>query len=386
VTVGAQRLSLRKGLVMVQFAISQILIIGTLVVSQQMRYFQNKSLGFDKDAIVLAELPDTLEVDKLNALKNQLLDNPHIQQVSFGIGSPTAENNLDTKFKIASMADTDQAYSTEVKTIDADYVAVFDLQMAAGRALTQPDLQHKRALVNETLVKTAGFTQPEAVIGKQIQILGDKYEIIGVVKDFHMHSFHEKINPCVLLYFPRFLREAAIKIQTAGGMQEVQEAIAHLESVWNTSFPEYVFDYQFLDDYLATNYEQENKTFRYFQLFSALAILIGCLGLYGLISFMAEQKTKEVGIRKLLGASVSSIIALFSKEYMLLIGLAFLAAAPLAYYFMHNWLQNFAYRIDLEIGVFALGMLISIGIAFLTVGYKSYRAAVANPVESLKDE
>ena len=378
--------SLRKGLVVVQFAISQILIIGTLVVSQQMQYFQNKSLGFDKDAIVLASLPDTLGADKLDALKNQLLDNPHIRQVSFGIGSPTAENNLDTKFKMTSMAEDEQGYATEVKTIDADYVATFDLQMAAGRALSPPDLQHKRALVNETLVKTAGFTQAEEAIGEQIIILGDTYEIIGVVKDFHMHSFHEEINPCVLLYFPQFLWEAAIKINTGGGMQNVQEAIAHLENVWNTSFPEYVFDYQFLDDYLATNYEQENKTFRYFQLFAGLAILIGCLGLYGLVSFMAEQKTKEVGIRKVLGASVRSIMALFSKEYILLIMLAFFVAAPLAYYFMHNWLENFAYRIDLEIGVFAIGMLISIGIAFLTVGYKSYRAAVANPVESLKDE
>jgi putative ABC transport system permease protein len=355
-------------------------------VSQQMQDFQNKSLGFEKDAIVLAPLPDTLGTDKLDALKNQMLDNPHIRQVSFSIGSPTAENNLDTKFKIVSGTNPDQGYSTEVKTIDADYAAIFDLQMVTGRLLIPSDLQHKRALVNETLVKTAGFTQPEAAIGEQIQILGDKYEIIGVVKDFHTQSFHEKINPCALFYFPHFLREAAIKIDTEGEMQHVQEAIAHLENVWNTSFPEYVFDYQFLDDYLATNYEQENKTFHYFQLFSALAILIGCLGLYGLISFMAEQKTKEVGIRKVLGASVSSIIALFSKEYMLLIVLAFLAAAPLAYYFMHSWLENFAYRIDLGIGVFALGMLISITIAFLTVGYKSYRAAVANPIDSLRNE
>jgi len=377
---------LRKGLVMVQFTLSQVLIIGTLVVSQQMQYFQNKSLGFDKEAIILASLPDTLGTDKLEVLKNQMLDNPYIRQVSFSIGSPTAENNLDTKFKITASPDADQAYSTEVKTIDEDYLPVFDLQIAAGRALTQADLEHKRALVNETLVKTAGITQPEAVIGEQIQILGDKYEIIGVVKDFHTQSFHEKINPCALFYFPHFLREAAIKIDTEGGVQHVQEAITHLEKVWNTSFPEYVFDYQFLDDYLTTNYEQENKTFRYFQLFSGLAILIGCLGLYGLVSFLAEQKTKEVGIRKVLGASVGNIIGLFSKEYISLILLAFLIAAPLAYYFMHSWLENFAYQIDLKLDVFASAILISICIAFLTVGYKSYRAAVANPVESLRSE
>ncbi len=379
-------ISLRKGLVMVQFVISQILIIGTLIISQQMQYFQNKSLGFDKEAIINVILPDTLSEQKLEVLKNRLLENTSIQQVSFGIGGPIAESNIDTRFKMASSANEEQAYTAEIKTIDADYIDTYNLQLVAGRPLAQADLQQKRALVNETLVKTVGFAQPGEAVGQIIKVFSGDYEIIGVVQDFHIQSLHQKIRPCVLLYYPFFMRSAGIKVNTNGGMQTVQDALSHVEKVWSTTYPDYVFDYQFLDDYLATNYEQENKTFRYFQLFAGLAILIGCLGLYGLVSFLAEQKTKEVGIRKVLGASVSNIIGLFSKEYIYLIALAFLLAAPLAYYFMHSWLENFAYRIDLKAGVFAIGILISFGIAFLTVGYKSYRAAAANPVESLRNE
>ncbi len=385
-TRNGKNISLRKGLVVVQFAISQILIIGTLVVSQQMQYFQNKSLGFDKEAIVTVDLPDTLSEQKLEVLKSRLLENANIRQASFGIGGPVAESNIDTRFKLATSSDDEQAYTTEIKTVDADYISTFNLQMTAGRVLTQSDLQHKRALVNEALVKTTGFAQPEEALGQQIKVFGDTYEIIGVVQDFHMHSLHQKIRPCVLLYYPFFMRSAGIKINTVGGIQTVQDAIAHVEKVWNTTFPEYLFDYQFLDEYLATHYEQENKTFRYFQLFSVLAILIGCLGLYGLVSFMAEQKTKEVGIRKVLGASVSHILVLFSKEFISLVLVAFCIAGPVAWYVMQQWLENFEYKIGMGMGVFLVAIMASMCIAVLTAGYQSVKAAVANPVKSLRSE
>jgi ABC-type antimicrobial peptide transport system permease subunit len=206
--------------------------------------------------------------------------------------------------------------------------------------------------------------------------------IVGVVKDFHSRPLQEEIRPCLLAAHRRIYEEAGIKIEAAG----MKEALAHIEKVWSATFPEFVYSFEFLDERIANFYQEEQKISQLFRAFTAIAIFIGCIGLFGLISFMAAQRTKEIGVRKVLGASVQNILLLFSREFALLIGAAFLVAAPVAYFVMQNWLEDFAYRISIGAGVFALALGVTLLIAAFTVGYRATKAALANPVEALRYE
>ena len=237
-------------------------------------------------------------------------------------------------------------------------------------------------VVNELMVKKLGFQNPEDIIGKKITIFGGTIgaPIVGVVKDFNGSSLEKERRPIVLGSYKPVYRLINIKIQP----QQVKQTLAAVEKLWNKTYPDFTYEYQFLDDKIASLYKQESRLSQLYQLFAGIAIFISCLGLYGFVSFMALQRTREVGIRKVLGASVPSIIYLLSREFTVLIGVAFLIAAPLAYYFMHQWLQRFAYRIDIGAGIFMSTILISEIIAWLTVGYQAIKAAVANPVKSLR--
>ena len=378
-TIGG--ISLRRGLVVTQFAISQILIIGTIVAISQMNFIRNADLGFNKNAVfVLTSNWDSIQISRQPALKQQLLRLPGIESVSFSSDVPSSENNWSTNFAFDHRPD--EKFNLFLKFADADYFKTFALQFAAGHAYAASDTVTD-IVVNETLVKKLGLKNPNEAIGKQIKLGGNRWNnIVGVVKDFKTNSLREETKPTMLASSKRFYGTASVKIHSSN-LTQTKDAIL---KTWDKFNPEFAPTSFFLDENINDFYKQENQLSLLYKIFAGIAIFISCLGLYGLVSFMAVQRTKEVGIRKVLGASVKNIVFLFSKEFTILIGVAFLVAAPLAWYMMNNWLSNFAYRIHISATTFIMAVIISIIIAWITVGYKSIVAALANPVKSLRTE
>ncbi|MDB4901465.1 MAG: FtsX-like permease family protein [Mucilaginibacter sp.] len=377
-------ISLRRGLVVLQFCIAQVLVIGTLVVITQMNYLKNYSLGFDKEAIVNVNVPsDSVSHLKIDALRNQLLQQPGIKSVSFSFASPSDNNGWGTDFKFNnSPKRTD--FGASLKWSDAEYFKLYGLRFIAGRPFIKSD-QVREYVVNETLVKKLGIHDPKDIIGKSINLWDDKSKfarVVGVVKDFNIASLRQPIPPVLMASWKDVYQTINIKLQTG----KINQTLTSIQRLWNSTFPDYVYDRQFLDEKVAGFYDRETQLSTLYKIFAGIAIFISCLGLYGLVSFMAVQRTKEVGIRKTLGATVSHIVYLFSKEFTLLILVAFAISAPVGWYFMNKWLQAFTYKISLGPGIFILAIAASVIIAWLTVGYKAIRAALANPVNSLRSE
>lgn len=375
-------LFLRRGLVTFQFVISQVLIIGTIVVASQMNYFRNKPLGFDKDYVITFGLNDNDE-GKLQTMKNKLLENSNVQHVSFAVGVPTSENDINSEIKVIGI---DDEFEVGIKAVDFDYMSTFDIQLAAGRWFLNkaPGVDAKEFILNETAVRNLGLGNAEEALGKEIAFGLDNAKglVVGVVKDFHVSSLREAIKPIVMIQHPKLYYQAGVKISSSN----VPETIAHVKRVWDQTFPGFLFDYEFLDESIAKNYAREEQLYAIFKIFSGISIGIGCLGLFGLISFLVVQKTKEVGVRKVLGASVTSVVALFSKDFMKLLLIAFLVAAPLCWYVMGQWLSEFAYHVPLKMEYFILGGMINVIVAFGTISYQAVKAAGANPVDSLRSE
>jgi len=374
-------LTLRKSLVVTQFAISQIMIVGTLVVAYQMDFFQNRNLGFNKDAVISFNIPDQ---NKTEVLREQLMKTPGVRQISFSSGAPVFNNNFAPFVSPEHGVTKDDV--TELKFIDESYIDMFQMQLLAGDKIRRNNKSESDTvydvLVNETLVHKLGIQDPQKAIGSHINVNNDYCTITGVVKDFQSESKHKKIRPCVLLYRTDNFYTASVKL----ALPHMNGTIGAIDKSWSALFPQEVFDYEFLDDHIAAWYRQEQKEYTAFKLFAIVAILIGCLGLYGLIAFATAQRAKEVGIRKVLGASLSSILLLFSREFVVLIAIAFLIAAPIGYYFMNNWLHGFAYQITIGPQIFAVAMLTSFVIAGGTIAYQTIKAAVVNPVKSLRAE
>jgi putative ABC transport system permease protein len=373
---------LRRTLVVAQFAISQLLIIGTIVAVNQMDYVNKADLGFNKDAIlIIPGYTDSISLQKMNGFKQQLLQDPQVKAVSFISDPPSSENGWGTNFNFDNST-KDLNFTAFLKQGDADYFKTFGLRFAAGRGYDVSDTM-RQAVVNETMMHKLGIQNPHDMVNKTIRVSGLHWaNITGVVADFKTNSLREAIKPIII--FPRktYEAEAAVKIQT----HDLKGTVARIQKLWESTYPEYAYNAYFLDDNIAQFYQQENQLALVYKIFAGIAIFISCLGLYGLISFMAVQRTKEVGIRKVLGASVSSIVYLFSKEFAVLIVISFVIAMPAAWYLMTSWLQNFVYRISLSAWVFVAAIVISIIIAWLTVGYKAIKAALANPVRSLRSE
>lgn len=374
-------LFLRSGLVTFQFVISQVLIIGTIVVASQMNFFRNKPLGFDKEQIVTFSLKDN-DPTLLHTLKTELLSNSNVQNVSFGVGAPTSDNDINSEIKVTGL---EGDFEVSFKTVDFDYLKTYDLRLTSGRWYLKENQNGEEIefVINETAARELGYSSEE-VLGKEISFgMNDiKGNVVGVVKDFHVKSLREAIKPIVMFQYPVLYFEGGVKISNSN----VPETIEHIKSVWEMAYPGYLFTYEFLDDAMSKNYSREEQLFSIFKIFAGISIGIGCLGLFGLISFMVVQKTKEVGVRKVLGASVAGIVLLFSTDFMKLLLIAFLIAAPVSWYAMEQWLSGFAYKIDLSPYYFLLGGLINVVIAFLTIGYQARKAGVANPVDSLRDE
>jgi ABC-type antimicrobial peptide transport system permease subunit len=378
-TVGG--ISLRRGLVVLQFAISQILIIGTIVAVSQMNFVQHADLGFNKEAIlVLNSNADSVIVGRQPAFKQQLLQIPGIQSVSFSSDVPSSDNNWASNFAYDHRPDED--FSIFMKLGDEDYIKTYGLQLAAGRWYEKSDTMNE-VVINETLLRKLNVKDPTAAIGKEIRTGRSPWRtIVGVVKDFKSNSLRQDLQPLLLGERSKYYSTTGIKLKT-NNLSRIQAAV---QEAWNKVNPEYAYTSAFMDENINNFYRQEQQLSLLYKIFAGIAIFISCLGLYGLVSFMAVQRTKEVGIRKVLGASAAHIIYLFSKEFTLLIIIAFAIAVPVAYYLMNGWLNNFVFRVNMGPGVFVLAIAASIILAWLTVGYKSIKAALSNPVKNLRSE
>ncbi|SDP50263.1 duplicated orphan permease [Mucilaginibacter sp. OK268] len=373
----------RRGLVVFQFVIAQVLIIGTLIVTSQMDYFRNADMGFRKDAIIYASFPgDSLSRTKTDYLRDQLLKISGVEKISFSMFSPSTNGEgwyFDLRTPGNKSINPDMVVS--MKMADPGFFSVYSLPIVAGRAYFPSDTM-REYVVNETVIRKLGIQSPKDAIGKLINVGGRTFPIVGVVKDFHDNSLRDPIIPIVMTTRKNGYGLANIKI----GLSKTKAITAAMESLWNRNFPEFTFEYKFMDQTVANFYKQENQLSQLYTIFSGIAIFISCLGLYGLISFMAIQRKKEIGIRKVLGAPVKDIVVLLSKEFTMLVIIAFFIASPLAWYFMHQWLQGYTYHIIIGLGFFAATILSSICIAWLTVGYTAIKAALTNPVNSLRTE
>ena len=376
-------ITLRRGLVVLQFVIAQALIIGTLLVLRQMNYFNNTPMGFDKQAIVRVPFPqDSVSLTQLDYLRNRLLAMKGVQRVSYNNATPAEFGSWWVDFKFDHAAKAEPFYAVQ-KRVDANYLATYSLPLVAGRNISGAD-SVKEFLINETLAKRLGFSNPHDIINKEINMGDGGYvgPIAGVVKDFHSFSLKDSLAPMLMFNFKPSFDEAAIKLDG----NDIPATLHSIEALWNQTYPDYVFEYEFMDEKLAKFYADEARLSQIYKIFSSIAIFLSCLGLYGLASFMAVQRIKEVGIRKVLGATAANIVYLFSREFVVLIGIAFVIAAPITWYFVHQWLQQYVFRLPISGWIFGVGGLLAVLIAMATVGWQALRAATVNPVKNLRTE
>jgi len=376
-------ISLRRGLVVFQFVIAQLLIIGTVVVVKQMHYFRNRPMGFDKDGIVLINLPSDSSLKiKYPLLKSRMEALPGVVSASLCMDAPSSDWAWATDFFFDNDAEKKDFFITS-QLADTGYFKTFGISLLAGRLPFNSDTA-RELVVNEALVHKLGLHSPEDIIGKTMAYSGwtRKVPIVGVIKDYNNKSLREAIAPMAITTEYRAYEFIAVRMDR----KNMNNTMENVHQLFSGIYPTFMFDPVFFDEKIEKFYKNEAITAQLFKIFSALAIFISCLGLFGLVSFMAVQKTKEVGIRKVLGASARSIVYLFSKEFTILIGIAFLIAAPLGYYFMQEWLSGFYYHTDIGWLVFAIAICSSVIIAWITVGYKAVKAAIANLVKSLRTE
>ncbi|HEV3324017.1 MAG TPA: ABC transporter permease [Puia sp.] len=375
-------ISLRRGLVVFQFVIAQTMIIGTIIIVRQMNYFNKGSMGFDKDAIVTVPIPpDSAGNSRIGYLRNTLKTMPGVKNISFNTTPPATDNNNWGDFEFDNNPEKGKEMYSIIKLTDADYLNTYGMQLVAGRNFSS-DTAHE-FLVNERLVHDLGISRPEDALNKEFDLGAFmKGKIVGVLKNFHSTGFKDKYSRVIMVPFKPAYNTAGIKLTSANP----SATLAAIEKLWNQTYPNFVFEYQFLDDSIETFYRQEQQQTELYKIFAAIAIFLGCLGLYGLASFMAIQRTKEVGIRKVLGASIQNIVYLFTREFALLIAIAFLIAAPIAGYFTHRWLQDYAFRLPIAWWIFLAGGAASLTVALLTISFNAMKAAMANPVKSLRTE
>ncbi|MEQ9375193.1 MAG: FtsX-like permease family protein [Imperialibacter sp.] len=382
---GLRGFSVRKALVVFQFMISQALVFGTLVVLQQTSFLQDQPLGFDKEAIITTWVPDQ---SAITALGERIKSVNGVANVSFCIGAPLSSANSGANFYEPTVPKEQRGdLAANFKAVDENYLALFDIELLAGRNLRRSD-SSSAVIASEQTIHSLGFQTPHEAVGSKIRTGYDDNtrEIVGVVKDFHAYTLHESMEKVVLLYYQPEFFTMAIKFSAGSSSAVASETIAEVEGIWNETFPDFIFDYRFLDAAIAAKYETERNLATLFMIFASIAILIGALGLYGLISFMANERTKEIGVRKVLGAGRLQMLLMFWKEIAGLLLIAFVIASPLVYGLMSDWLNDFAYQIDIGFVVFVSAFFVSLLVALVSTGYRSMQAASSNPVNSLRSE
>jgi ABC-type antimicrobial peptide transport system permease subunit len=371
----------RRSLIISQFAISQVLIIGMIVIMNQLRFARQSDLGFTKDAMVMIPTGDEVNPVTNNTMKNEIEKMPGVEAVSLCYAAPASIDHWNNSIKFDDSSE-EVNFRTSIKAGDVDYLKIFDIALMAGRNLSPSDTV-REMLVNEALVRKLGLT-PNDALGRFITADGGSMHapIVGVMKDFHDKSFHQEINPILITTFSDDYINFAVKLNLANA----KTTLAAIEKVWTAQHPDELFHFEFLDESIAGFYTTEETMLSLIQIFSMIAIFIGCLGLYGLVCFMTAQKTKEVGIRKILGGTIGHILWIFGKEFSTLIVIAFFVAAPVGWWVMDAWLQEFEYQIDISPWIFVLAIGSSLIIAGLTVSYQVTKTALMNPSQSLRTE
>jgi putative ABC transport system permease protein len=382
---GFKKSNLRSSLVVFQFTTSIILIIGTIVVYNQLNYIQTKNLGFNKDQVLIINGTGALE-QNARAFKNEVLNLPGVSIGTLSGYLPIASSaRNDNSYSREPVMNVNNGFNMQTWRIDHDYIKTFGMEIIKGRDFSK-DFPSDSAgiIINETTAKILGYEDP---VGQKIYTIEEvpekviAYHIIGVVKNFNFNSLRENIGP---LSF--FLGKSEWRASFKVSANNIESLLQQVENKWKTLAPGMPFSYEFLDQGFDNMYRVEQRVGKIAITFAILSILIACLGLFGLATFMAEQRTKEIGIRKVLGASVSNVVSMLSKDFLKLVTIAFCFAVPLAWWAMHTWLQDFAYRIDIAWWVFVLAGFIALIIAVMTVSFRAIKAALANPTKSLRAE
>jgi putative ABC transport system permease protein len=380
VAANTNGLSLRKALVIVQFSITVVLIIGTLVILGQMDFLREKPLGFDSAAVAMIDVPgDSTSKKQYDTFKTQLLAMKEVQLVSFCQAPPSSNNVMENTFSYHGRENKD--FAIRVSAADEIYFKLFDLKVLAGKVYRKSDTI-SGYVVNETFLKKMNISNPQEVIGKELNQSGLKGPIVGVIQDFNDKSLRESISPLAIYPAKSEYYTLAVKMN----LKEMMPAMKKIELLWNNTFPNHIYSSSFVKDNINSYYEGERVMGVLFKVFAGIIIFISFIGLFGLISFVATQRTKEVAIRKVLGASTFELVRLLNGSFLLMVFIANLIAWPLAYIFASTWLSAFTYRIELTPWPFVTAMLISMIVTLLTVSLRSYKAAVANTIHALKYE
>lgn len=382
--LGSKSGSLRSVLVVVQFTTSIILIIGTIVVYRQLHYIQSTNIGYKKDQVLIVDNTGALN-SNVDAFKNEVQKMTGVVSGTMSSFLPVSNSSRnDNTWSKEAVMTSQNGFDMQNWAIDYDYISTMGMQMAKGRNFSRDfGADSTSVIINETTAKILGYNDP---LGKSLYTFGEnnvvvKYEIIGVIKNFHFETLHKEVAP-LCLRLDKNPYTISFKVNTA----DVSGLITNIKSKWNAMAPGIPFSYRFLDDSFSDMYKAEQRAGTIAIIFSSLAIFIACLGLFGLATFIAEQRTKEIGIRKVLGASVQGIVQMLSKDFMILVAISFIIAVPVAWYFMHSWLQDFAYRTDLSWWIFIVAGIAALAIALLTVSFQAIKAALSNPVKSLRTE
>lgn len=383
---------LRKALVVTQFTVAVGLLISVIMIARQVDFLRNRDLGFDQSNVIKVDITDTKKAATFKAELNRI---PQIEEVAFGTSTPSDGGHWGTVMSTQKSDDKNRQSITTL-LVDENYCRMYGLKLLAGRfpeahdttyvsARTHKDQKIVKAVVNETVVRELGYTSNEAALHQRfwIGLKGGNAEIVGVVADFNTSSLHEPIKPTLITTDFEVPRQAGIKIAPGA---HLPETIAAIERAWKNVFPEGIFQFTFLDQQIEDFYKSEANLYRMFRIFAGLAMLISCLGLWGLTTYSAQQRTKEIGIRKVLGASLKNIVVLLSRDLFLMVLIAIALAAPLSFVFIRNWLENYAFKAPIGWTVFAIASAASVLIAMATVSIQAIKAGLANPTDSLRSE
>lgn len=385
-------LGLRRGLIIFQFVVAQLFIMATIAVLLQVKHFQEAEWGFNQDAVITVQVPGASERPTVRQkLYNAWRSLPNVEQVSFAASAPSAATRAHnySEIKLQSQGPED-GIICEVMTIDTAFIDLYEMPIVAGRPILPGEADQKHAVVvTEQVARDLGFLAPEDAVDQAVYFNGSDCVIVGVAQDFQSSSFRQSDlkhrGRVGMWHNPDGFGMASLRLKTTN-TEQLTESLQAIEDIWLSTYPRYVFEYQFLDDRLAAHYAVETKMGQLFRILAAIAIFIGCLGLYGLVTFLVNQKTKEIGVRKVLGATTQQILSLILREYIGLLIIAFVIASPIAYWGLNKWLSNFASQINLPIWLFILALGFSMTMALLSVGYKSLQAARLNPANALRTE
>ncbi|WP_316821124.1 ABC transporter permease [Pedobacter gandavensis] len=374
-------IGLRKTLVVVQFSITAVLIIATLVVVRQMEFMREKSLGFDHQSVAVVDVPsDSLNLTKLAGFRERLMKFPGIAQSTYFNGAPLSNSNLEVNFSYDHRG-KDEQFQLNIKAADENYLKTFNMSLLAGRGLSKSDTV-KEYVINETLLKKLNVLRPQDAIGKRLSVTGIEAPIVGVVKDFNNNSLKEAISPLAIFSSWNRYNSIAIKLDP----KELSKTMSQVEQLWNATFPDHVYELEFMDQTIESFYRTEQVMGVLFKVFAGVIIFISFIGLFGLVSFIATQKTREIAIRKVLGASTMELVKMLNRSFLYMVLIANLIAWPLAYILTSKWLNGFAYRTSLSVWPFLLAMVLSVLITLITVTLRSLKAAKTNPIDALKYE